>query len=274
MTVVHIEVDIGKCMHRQIMIIGMLALLFVLSANQTAAQIRYRVAGGLSTDWITSDNPAVYRLASSDTSTSPANEFGGALDGMQVGFGVRMYADLDAQKKFRIPVGVDVYTFSGVQAVNANTYKLRIRHDVDVFTGIVGFEYSFLEFPLAYARVFVGTEIRPLYVAPNNIITDEMYVGSDGSIESTVHKEYSGKPSAFRLGGMIRLGIEGEIYYPVFLNTSIGYGVMNLIGRDTRPTSEDGNGGRGELLTPRSINEATEQMLSHVNFTFMVQVRL
>lgn len=251
-------------MIRTVLFIGILAALLVSSAHNAGAQIRYRVAGGLSTDWITSDNPAVYRLASSDTAINPKDEFGGALDGMQVGFGVRIYADLDAQKKFRIPLGVDIYTFSGVQALNATTYKVRLRHDVNVFTGIVGFEYSFLEFPLAYARAFVGGEIRPLYVAPNNIVQDDFTIGPTGNIIST-HKEFNGKPGAFRLGGMVRLGIEGEIYYPVFLNTSIGYGVMNLIGR-----KDD----RGELLTPRNINEPKEQMLSHVNFTFMVQVRL
>lgn len=263
-----------KCMNRNTMLIGLLAIAFVFTANNADAQIRYRVAGGLSTDWITSDNPAVYRFASSDTAANPDNEFGGALDGMQVGFGVRMYADLDAQKKFRVPLGVDLYTFSGVQALNASSntgsYKLRIRHDVDVITGIVGFEYSFIEFPLAYARAFVGGEIRPLYVAPNKILRDE-YVIEGGGIAYESHEEFKGKDGAFRVGGLIRLGIEGEIYYPVFLNTSVGYGVMNFIGRDTRSTQD---GGRGELLTPFPSNERTEQMISHVNFTFMVQVRL
>lgn len=263
-----------KRMHRHNLIIGLLAMVFVFSVNHADAQIRYRLAGGLSTDWITSDNPAVYRFASADTAANPENEFGGALDGMQVGFGIRMYADLDAQKKFRVPVGIDMYTFSGVQALNSSTptgtYKLRLRHDVDIFTGIVGFEYSFMEFPLAYARVFVGGEIRPLYVAPNKISKDE-FVTEGGGIVYETHEEFNGKDGAFRVGGMLRLGIEGEIYYPVFLNTSVGYGVMNVIGRDTRSTQD---GGRGELLTPRPSNERTEQMLSHVNFTFMVQVRL
>lgn len=257
-------------MYRQVLVIGMFAVLFALAGGQANAQIRYRLAAGLSTDWITSDNPAVYRLASSDTAIDPKNEFGGALDGMQVGYGMRMYADLDAQKKFRIPLGLDMYTFSGVQAVNANTYKLRLRHDVNVFTGIIGFEYSFIEFPLAYARAFVGAEIRPLYVAANRIIRDATQTGETGETIIT-HEEFSGKPGRFRIGGMVRLGIEGEIYYPVFLNTSIAYGVMNLIGRDTDPTQPDFN---GELLTPQKTNEFTEQVLSHVNFTFMVQVRL
>jgi hypothetical protein len=46
---------------------------------------------------------------------------------------------------------------------------------------------------------------------------------------------------------------------------------MNLLGRDTRSTAE---GGRGELLTPVSQNESGEAILHHLNFTFMVQIRL
>jgi hypothetical protein len=73
------------------------------------------------------------------------------------------------------------------------------------------------------------------------------------------------------MGAMARFGIEGEIYYPVFLNTSVGYGVMNLVGRDDRPTWKEG---RGELLTARPLNEPTEGLLYHMNFSFMIQVRL
>ena len=63
----------------------------------------------------------------------------------------------------------------------------------------------------------------------------------------------------------------GELYYPVFINTSVAWGVMNMIGRDTRPTWE---GGRGELLTASKLNEGVESYVQHLNFTFMIQVRL
>jgi hypothetical protein len=69
---------------------------------------------------------------------------------------------------------------------------------------------------------------------------------------------------------MARVGIEGELYYPLFLNTSVGYGILNLFLRDDQPTPA----GRGELLTPTRISEPQEGMLQQLNFTFMLQVRL
>jgi hypothetical protein len=46
---------------------------------------------------------------------------------------------------------------------------------------------------------------------------------------------------------------------------------MNLLGRDTRTSAQ---GGRGELLTARSLNEAGEGVLTHLNFSFMIQIRI
>jgi len=241
----------------------------LMATTFATSQVRYRLAAGMSTDWITSDNPAVYRITGQQNNPDPNQAFGGALDGMQMGWGIRLYADLDKQKKFRVPIGIDYYGFSGVQAFTAETFSLRIRHDVDVFTGLIGFEYSFVEFPLAFARAFAGVEVRPLWVAPNSINQIERTITPSGIVEN--NRTYSGKDGAFRVGGMVRLGIEGELYYPVFLNTSVGYGVMNLLNRDERSTANDG---RGELLTPQRLNENGERMLSHVNFTFMIQVRL
>lgn len=237
-------------------------------AASAGAQVRWRVSAGMSTDWITNDNPAVHRLTG--TSDSIDAPLGGALDGMQMGWGIRAYADLDKQKTFRIPFGLDYFSYSGTQSMNAPTYAVQVRHDVNLFTGHLGFEWSFVEFPLAFARAYIAGEVRGLYVAPNTITTSTRIVSDSGHVTSR-QEVFSGKEGAFRLGGMARLGIEGEIYYPVFLNTSVAYGVMNLVGRDMRSTAD---GGRGELLTPNKMDAAGEGLLYHLNFTFMVQVRL
>jgi hypothetical protein len=134
---------------------------------------------------------------------------------------------------------------------------------------MLGFEWSFVEFPFAFARAYVGGEVRPLFVQANEITNRSWNNGSTPPYDETITS--SGKEACFRLGAMARLGIEGEIYYPVFINTSVAYGVMNLIGRDDRPTAE---GGRGELLTAKSELEGPETYVHHLNFTFMIQVRL
>ncbi len=243
----------------------LLLLVFAATTVCATAQIRFRLAGGMSTDWITSDNAATYRLAPPDT-VSPA---GGGFDGAQLGWGLRGYVDLDKQKKFRVPVGLDVFYYRGAQSIASDLYSIRVQHQNTLTTALAGFEWSFIEFPWAFARAYVGVEARMLFVNQSQIKYEETQLVN--GVPQYQNVEYGGKDPATRLGGLIRFGLEGEIYYPVFINTSVGWGSMNLIGRDERPTSD---GGRGQLLTPSSTNEGPEQLLYHVNFTFMVQVRL
>jgi hypothetical protein len=244
-----------------------IACISIVSTN-AVAQVRFRVAAGLSTDWITSDNPAVFRLASSQNAV-PEETYGGAFDGAQMGWGLRGYIDLDKQKKFRIPVGLDYFMYKGAQSIVGETYSIRLTHENALTAALAGFEWSFVEFPWAFARAYVGAEARMLFVGANTITRDSKTLVADSIVQRV--EVFNGKAATSRLGAMARLGIEGEIYYPVFVNTSVGWGAMNLLGRDTRSTA---NGGRGELLTPVSQNESGEGVLYHLNFTFMVQVRL
>ncbi|HLP28811.1 MAG TPA: hypothetical protein VK147_09230 [Candidatus Didemnitutus sp.] len=254
-------------MTRNLLLLLVATLILATSAE---GQVRFRIAAGLSTDWITNDNPAVQRIASAGEEL-PDDKVtaGGGFDGAQMGWGLRAYADLDKQKKFRIPLGFDFFSFSGTQTVNSELFNIRVTHSNQLYTGFTGFEWSFIEFPWAFARAYIGAEARVLIVGENTISSTRNVVVGD-TIQSS-SQMYNGKPSATRFGALARLGIEGEVYYPVFINTSVGWGAMNILGRDDRPTSE---GGRGELLTPVSLNEPAESIVYHLNFTFMVQVRL
>jgi len=238
----------------------------VSSASQLSAQVRFRLGTGLSTQWITNDNPATYRMVGELDSTRD-EVTGGSFDGMQFGWGLRGYADLDKQKTFRVPFGFDYTYYTGAQSWATPQSSIFLRHTNKAYTVLTGFEYSFLEFPLAFARVYSGVELRGTYFVDNQKELQITYASGIQGIDTKV----IGKPDVFRLGAMARLGVEGEIYYPVFLNTSVGYGAVNFIGRDTLPTSE---GGRGELLTPDRRNEGPESLVWQMNFTFMIQVRL
>lgn len=240
----------------------LMAIAVMVCAVDAHAQVRFRVGTGLSTQWIVNDNPATYRMVGEDSSVT-----GGSFDGMQFGWGIRAYADLDKQKTFRVPIGFDYTSYTGAQSWAATYNTVFLKHTAQAYTMLAGFEYSFLEFPLAFARVYSGLELRGTMFTNNTIQKVYTYANGIPSTDETIET----KPDAFRLGALARLGIEGEIYYPVFLNTSVGMGAVNFIGRDTRPTSE---GGRGELLTPDRRNEGPESLVWQLNFTFMVQVRL
>lgn len=249
----------------------LLTFIGLVASYTSSAQsaLRFRVAGGLSTSWIINDNPATYRIAGNGDPTDTTAGFGGGLDGMQVGWGIKGFADIDKQKVYRIPFGFDLWTMSGTQTLQGRNFEIAVTHDVNLYSGYAGFEWSFVEFPLAYARAYVGAEARVTHVGPNTVRTYEEYSAADPPIirDRTVSR----KEAATRMGAMLRIGIEGEIYYPVFINTSVGWGIINLLGRDTRPSWD---GGRGELLTAVALNEPGESFVHMLNFTFMVQVRI
>lgn len=246
-----------------------LASLLGVGVATSSAQVRFRVAAGMSTDWITNDNPAAERMVGDAQVADSLVPLGGSLDGMQAGWGIRGYADLDKQKYFRIPIGLDYWMYDGTQTVQDYLSGTQIRHQVDIISTMIGFEWSFAEFPMAYARAYVGGEIRPTFIGANQVTYHSWNRASSVDYDST--DVFSLKEACTRVGAMLRLGVEGELYYPVFINTSVAWGVMNLIGRDTRPTWE---GGRGELLTVSKLNEGGESYVQHLNFTFMIQVRL
>lgn len=261
-------------MKKLLSLVCLLALVFSIGTLSTFAQIRYRVAAGLSTSWVPNDNPATYRLTGRISTTDSLNAgipYGGGLDGLQNGIGVKVFIDLDKQKTYRIPLGIDYHAYRGAQGMATDIYSMILRHSVDIWTGIAGFEYSFVEFPMAFARAFVGTEVRGSIVGASKIERTLENYDFNGNVISSATERFSQKSAVFRLGGAMRLGIEGELYYPVFLNTSISYGVLNVLGRDSRGTVA---GGRGELLTPDRLNEGAESVVHQVNFTFMIQVRL
>lgn len=252
--------------NRTLTLAAVAAIILVIGSLSAQAQIRYRVAGGLSTAWIINDNPATDRIV---PATDSLEYFGGGFDGMQVGFGIRFWADLDKQKTFRVPIGIDYYNFEGAQTQTSSTNSIAIRHNMDVIATTIGFEAALIEFPFAFARMYAGIEARPTFFSASNVDVRLVTKSTDTTI--VVEQSYSNKESQFRLGALGRLGIEGELIYPVFVNTSVGVGALNLIGRDTTPVSEGGN---GELMTPGKLDEIDEGMLLYVNVTFMIQVRL
>jgi len=69
-------------MNRTIILLAMALTAFFV--NSVQAQVRFRIATGLSTDWITNDNPAVYQLSGSPDTSDPDRPYGGSFDGAQV----------------------------------------------------------------------------------------------------------------------------------------------------------------------------------------------
>lgn len=101
-----------------------------------------------------------------------------------------------------------------------------------------------------------------------SILGDDHYkVKVDYLLLDTLDVTYNiiNKKSTTRMGGVIKLGIDGELWDPWYVNISIGLGVMNLFGRKDA---------RGELLTPIRLNEYKENYVYNLLFSMLIQYRL
>ncbi|MES2764875.1 MAG: hypothetical protein V4642_03335 [Bacteroidota bacterium] len=194
----------------------------------------FQLTGGLTTMWIVNENAALENIVPHQEGEVP----GAGFDGQQVGLSLRMLYGIDTKRKLRITTGLDYYFLRGVQRIQLAASTYFIKYPVDMPTLVLGTEYAFLEYPPGDARIYAGIEARGAFIIAKQFDFRWVRLG-DNIVLDIGHGEK--KPDAFRLGGAVRLGIDGEISDPIYVNFSAGYGIVNLIGRDHA---------RGELFTP------------------------
>lgn len=225
----------------------------------------YTLGIGLSTSKILGDNLSALpmRLVVFDDEDT---RVGGSFNGAMPGIDVRMNYQLDDNGDWRMPIGLD-YVFYSARERQPLTpfYTQYYNHEVNVFSPYIGLNYTLLRLPLAKSLVYGGIEFRGSYVHNAEFTFSEEYVN-----DPTQNSNFTNsKDDAFRMGGLVRLGIEGELYERYILNASWGMGVMNLLGRDDS---------RGQLLTPLNnigavTGENTEELITNFYFSLSIHYR-
>jgi hypothetical protein len=212
---------------------------------------------GLSTLSINGANPARNVIFPKGNEAT----IGGGFPGPQTGISVRALLCVDKQREFRIPIGFDYYYFRGLQRLPDKFYTIYATHTVQVPAFSMGFEYGFLELPLASARVYAGADLRLFFIRPSNLTVNVDYENPDFRDTTRTF----GKSAATRLGTSLRIGVDGEISKPWYVNISLGYNVFNLMGRDDA---------RGELFTPSLLSETRESLLGSLIINVSMQYKL
>jgi len=241
----------------------MVAAVIGLTAISLEAQglKNIQATAGLSTMWIINDNAARESIVPRDETDIP----GAGFDGQQIGFSIRMLYNLNEKKKLRLTTGLDYYFMRGVQRNQLTSSTIYYTYAVNVPTIVLGTEYAFVEYPPGDVRIYAGIEARGAFTSAEPIDFRLVRLGDNTLIQSGTGQI---KDNAFRLGGAIRLGVDGEIYEPMYVNISAGYGILNLIGRDDT---------RGELFTPNhsavGYTEERENYIHNVLFSFLLQYR-
>ncbi len=223
------------------------------------------IAGGLATSWFIGNERLTLPFSPTLPLPDSVDDFvpGSYYRGQFPGIGVRGIWVFDQEKKYRVNFGFDYHFYTsrdrelsgGLTIFKTNT------HYIPAITG--GFQYAFINLPVAQAKIYGGIDFRGTFVVSNTYEERQQYVNNP-ALNKTITRS---KEGTFRLGGGGHLGVEGEIEDPVYVNLSIGWSAMNILGRDDE---------RGELLTPYPdrIYENKETRVYNIFANIFVQYRL
>lgn len=258
--------------NRYITILASVLLLLVkVSAQETKSKVpalldpkkifpyNYTLGIGISTVKILNPNP---NSRSMNPLVHRDGYLGGSFKGAMPGIDLRATFQLDEDGIWRMPMGLDMTFYSARERLPVTSRITdRYENNANIYAPYIGLNYSFLQIPKARASFYFGLEARASIIdGPVFRFIRNYELIPDENLDIT---EYN-KQNTVRLGGLIKLGLEGDLMDNYMVNSSIGYGVLNTFLRDNV---------RGELLTPRKDYEVQESYLQGIFFTVMVQYR-
>lgn len=241
-------------------------LIAALSASSMKAGVydyEYSLGVAFTTSKILGDNPAISTLIPINT-IYPGGSFNGAMPGVEV----RGQYRLDDIGDWRLVSGFNYTFYSAREKIPREKSIYRLTHDVNIFSPIVGINYTVFRFPSARSSIYAGIEARYNYIHSSEaLFTEEIKETGESNLIETYGKESTG-----RFGSLFKLGLEGELHENYMINVSWGIDLLNVLARDNS---------RGQLLTPyeqedlrfNSSSEEVEDLTYNFYFSLMIQYR-
>lgn len=190
--------------------------------------------------------------------------------GSNSGFAVKANLTFGESRKLFFPIGIDVSFFHAAQQILARrtSDNLLVHHQLNTSTTLTAFtfgaNYKVVNLPLANSFIYAAAEGRLTHV-PGTSIRERLIAHGNDSL--LLDETSSPKESVLRLGGMLRIGVQGWIEERVKVSINGGFGIINLVGRDSRIDKTR----RGELLTPGTMLETTEKFVYLSQFSVGLQ---
>lgn len=227
-----------------------LAIALVISTSGASAQFTQRPSIGLQAIVFEAGTPQASEIS---PGTDEALSLGGGLRSTNNAARLQLEIIPDEGGLIRFPLSLEYYRFVGKTtfAASGPTDPRKVRwlfeHTAEMVSIGAGVTASFFSVPSLY----VSVEGKYNYFVPNEIV-NRKYYADNGEIQSTgSYQAY--KDPASRIGAYLRLGSQVDFFDPFMLDFSLGYGVLNLFGKDASPEAQ-----RNLLVAdPRNEAEAT-----------------
>jgi len=144
---------------------------------------------------------------------------------------------------------------------SANSY-LFAKHYISLFDIFLGYHYAFWDMKWQNAKLYIGPEVMLNMMLNNKFDGGTKYLSSNTPAINTMIS--TKKDFATRIGGRIRLGVEGQIRDNWYVNSSFAIGIYNLLLRNSKT---------GELLNSKNEYETKEQLQAFYNFNVGIQYK-
>lgn len=240
------------------MVRSVLGLLLAVALAQGQAIVE--IGTGLATTWLVGDNPARTPIISRDTAQ---RALGAGFAGVQPGAALQLLHPVSSD--WRIGVGMEQTYFEGLQRFRLRVVDIYLRYTQTVTTLAAMVEYVLLRFPLARGSLALAVEPRWSIVSRGRYVYEQVDT-RQGRVVERLDTLISKPPEpASRFGLVGRLGLGGELTESWYFRATVGFGVLNLLGR--RPE-------RGELLTPVKLEEQHESSAPIVVVALMLYYRI
>ncbi len=257
---------------KQMLTVFGLMIVFVASSGLAGAQkypasknYPFSISAGFTSLTITGNNPNNSRQQSIDE-----QQYDGGFMGMQPGYGIMFEMALDEGRHFKIPIGFDLFNMRSASRSIYNDYQHTLyeglaENKYDLYSIYSGMNWFFYRLPSVNVNFFVGAELRANFISEGTFDRTLTYKNlQTGKIDSVVQGSAT-KESATRIGLNLKAGFEGEVRGPWFIHVALGYGFMNLIGKDNA---------HGNLFVTQEKKKNKEELtVNPLYFNFMIQYR-
>lgn len=227
------------------------------------AQLIVRPLAGIQSMVFNGDNQARRPIS---PGTDPALSFGGGLSTSNNGVRIGLELIPDPESVIRIPFTAEYYWFDGKTtfAVPSNTGRieqLRYHFSANMLSIGTGIKASF--FNKSKLSLYVSGEGRFNYIPPTTL-SSRLFFFDNGELlapEATIAPDTVGRG---RFGAVVKIGTQADFFDPLMLDFSIGYGAVNLVGRDNDSTS------MRDILTAEPQLRTAERTLGFITFGFSI----
>lgn len=225
---------LSRPLQHYVAVLACSVLFVLLFSHEASSQVTIRPAIGLQTMTFNGDYPANQPIS---PGPGQVERLGGGITGPQSA--VRLQFEIfDVEKDLlRFPVSVEYYGLSGRTTFSLSSgnmerkQRLTFTHTANIVSAGAGISIVPFDLPTPY----FSAEMKANHIFPSNLNARIFYSDND---ETAQENDVEPAPAYTRFGAYLRLGAQLEFFEPLLLDVSVGYGALNLFGKDTDPETQ------------------------------------